>query len=264
MENRNKNRDVDAALVDLCYAHAANMTMAEATARLEAERVPFAMVLSPDELTRDPHAVAVGLFTEREHHVVRTHALPRHPIQFRGTPADTATRRRASASTPMRSSPSSAWPTVSRSFGAPGSWPRWRSICSRGVLRPRPASRSVPLAPRQRSLPFPSRAVRPRLLGADALWRRPGDRAQRRHLFLVADDDHRGRPRWRRASDDDQLRPTGPHGSAATPQLALYASGRYVVAGPYRGTGGADRRRRWPSGVNVTLSPTSPVRCRRS
>jgi crotonobetainyl-CoA:carnitine CoA-transferase CaiB-like acyl-CoA transferase len=89
MENRNKNRDVTAALVDLCYAHAANMTMAEATPRLEAERVPFAMVLSPDELTRDPHAVAVGLFTERQHHVVGRTRFPRHPIQFRGTPADT-------------------------------------------------------------------------------------------------------------------------------------------------------------------------------
>ena len=65
------------------------MTMAEATARLEAERVPFAMVLSPDELTRDPHAVAVGLFEERQHHVVGRTRFPRHPIQFLGTPADT-------------------------------------------------------------------------------------------------------------------------------------------------------------------------------
>jgi crotonobetainyl-CoA:carnitine CoA-transferase CaiB-like acyl-CoA transferase len=89
MENRNKNRDVSAALVDLCYAHAANMTMAEATSRLEAERVPFAMVLSPDELTRDPHAVAVGLFEERQHHVVGRTRFPRHPTQFRGTPAAT-------------------------------------------------------------------------------------------------------------------------------------------------------------------------------
>jgi crotonobetainyl-CoA:carnitine CoA-transferase CaiB-like acyl-CoA transferase len=89
LENRNKNRDVTSALVDLCYAHAANMTMAEATPRLEAERVPFAMVLSPDELTRDPHAVAVGLFEERRHHVVGRTRFPRHPIQFLGTPAET-------------------------------------------------------------------------------------------------------------------------------------------------------------------------------
>jgi crotonobetainyl-CoA:carnitine CoA-transferase CaiB-like acyl-CoA transferase len=86
LEDRNKNRDVSAVLVDMCYARAANMTMAEATTRFEAQRVPFGMVLSPDELTRDPHAVAVGLFEERFHHVVGRIRFPRHPIQFRGTP----------------------------------------------------------------------------------------------------------------------------------------------------------------------------------
>jgi crotonobetainyl-CoA:carnitine CoA-transferase CaiB-like acyl-CoA transferase len=56
---------------------------------LEAERVPFAMVLSPEELTRDPHAVAVGLFEERQHHIVGRTRFPRHPTQFLGTPAAT-------------------------------------------------------------------------------------------------------------------------------------------------------------------------------
>jgi crotonobetainyl-CoA:carnitine CoA-transferase CaiB-like acyl-CoA transferase len=86
LESRNNNRDVTAALVDMCYAHAANMTMAEATVRLEAQRVPFAMVLSPEELTRDPHAIAVGLFEERDHHIVGRLRFPRHPVQFFGTP----------------------------------------------------------------------------------------------------------------------------------------------------------------------------------
>jgi crotonobetainyl-CoA:carnitine CoA-transferase CaiB-like acyl-CoA transferase len=86
IEDRNKNRDVSAALVDLCYARAADMTMAEATSRFEAQRVPFAMVLSADDLTRDPHAIAVGLFEERDHHVVGRIRFPRHPTQFRGTP----------------------------------------------------------------------------------------------------------------------------------------------------------------------------------
>ena len=139
MENRNKNRDVTAALVDLCYAHAANMTMAEATARLEAERVPFAMVLSPDELTRDPHAVAVGLFTERQHHVVGRTRFPRHPIQFRGTPADTtdaiAGPGRAHRRDPHRARPGRAH---RGRFGVPAWWPRWRSICS--VRRPSPTA----------------------------------------------------------------------------------------------------------------------------
>jgi crotonobetainyl-CoA:carnitine CoA-transferase CaiB-like acyl-CoA transferase len=86
MQSRNNNRDYSAQLVDLCYAHAANMTMEEATARLEAQRVPFAMVLSPEELTRDPHAIAVGLFEERDHPIVGRIRFPRHPAQFHGTP----------------------------------------------------------------------------------------------------------------------------------------------------------------------------------
>jgi crotonobetainyl-CoA:carnitine CoA-transferase CaiB-like acyl-CoA transferase len=89
LEDRNNNRDVSAALVDMCYARAANITMAEATSRFEAERVPFGMVLSADELTRDQHAVAVGLFEERDHHVVGRIRFPRHPTQFCGTPART-------------------------------------------------------------------------------------------------------------------------------------------------------------------------------
>ncbi|HZR82545.1 MAG TPA: CoA transferase [Candidatus Binatia bacterium] len=84
---RIKHRDVLEPIIDLCYAHAANLTMAEATARLEAERVPFAMILTPDEITRDPHAVAIGLFELRDHPVAGRTRLPRHPTRFRGTPA---------------------------------------------------------------------------------------------------------------------------------------------------------------------------------
>ena len=84
---RIKNRELLEPIMDMCYAKATSMTMAEATKRFEAERVPFAMILSPDELTRDPHAVAIGLFEERDHHIVGKTRLPRHPGQFRGTPA---------------------------------------------------------------------------------------------------------------------------------------------------------------------------------
>jgi crotonobetainyl-CoA:carnitine CoA-transferase CaiB-like acyl-CoA transferase len=84
---RIQNREVMEPIMDLCYAHAANLTMAEATERFEAERVPFAMILSPDELTRDPHAVAMGLFEEAEHHVVGRTRMPRHPTRFGATPA---------------------------------------------------------------------------------------------------------------------------------------------------------------------------------
>jgi len=70
---------------------AANMTMAEASKRLEAERVPYAMVVRPGELPLDPHAVAVGMFEERRHPVAGRTRLPRHPILFGHTPATLGT-----------------------------------------------------------------------------------------------------------------------------------------------------------------------------
>lgn len=84
---RIRHRDVLEPIMDMCYAKAANMTMAEVKERWEAERVPFAMILSPEELTRDEHAVAIGLFEEADHHVVGRTRMPRHPILFGGTPA---------------------------------------------------------------------------------------------------------------------------------------------------------------------------------
>ncbi len=84
---RIKNRDVLEPVMDMVYALAANLTMEEATERFEAERVPFSMILSPDQLTSDPHAVAMGLFVEADHHVVGPTRLPRHPAQFGETPA---------------------------------------------------------------------------------------------------------------------------------------------------------------------------------
>jgi crotonobetainyl-CoA:carnitine CoA-transferase CaiB-like acyl-CoA transferase len=87
MAARNQNREYAAGLVDLCYAMAANLTMAEASERLEAERVPFGMVLTPEELTRDPHAQAIGLFETQQHPIVGTARLPRHPTRFGTTPA---------------------------------------------------------------------------------------------------------------------------------------------------------------------------------
>jgi crotonobetainyl-CoA:carnitine CoA-transferase CaiB-like acyl-CoA transferase len=84
---RIKHRDLLEPIMDMCYAHAANRSMAEATERFEAERVPFAMILTPDELTRDPHAVAIGLFAEFDHPIAGRVRLPRHPARFGSTPA---------------------------------------------------------------------------------------------------------------------------------------------------------------------------------
>jgi crotonobetainyl-CoA:carnitine CoA-transferase CaiB-like acyl-CoA transferase len=84
---RVQNREVMNGVMDMCYAMAANLTMAVATERFEARRVPFAMILSPAEITQDPQAVAMGLFEEADHHVVGRTRMPRHPAQFGTTPA---------------------------------------------------------------------------------------------------------------------------------------------------------------------------------
>ena len=84
---RRKNRDVLEPILDMCYAMAANLTEAEASARFERERVAFAMVLSPAEIVNDPQARAIGMFTEFEHPTVGLARLPRHPTNFHGTPA---------------------------------------------------------------------------------------------------------------------------------------------------------------------------------
>jgi crotonobetainyl-CoA:carnitine CoA-transferase CaiB-like acyl-CoA transferase len=85
-ERRQHGKQVS-KLIDQCYTNAAATTMAEATNRFEAERVPFAMILSPRELIDDAHAVAAGLFEVHDHHVVGRARLPRHPTQFGATPA---------------------------------------------------------------------------------------------------------------------------------------------------------------------------------
>ena len=88
MTQRREHRDVMEPIMDMVYANAANLTQAEATKRFEAQRVPFAMILSPEQLTRDEHAVAIGLFVEDDHHIVGRTRMPRHPTRFRGTPAE--------------------------------------------------------------------------------------------------------------------------------------------------------------------------------
>jgi crotonobetainyl-CoA:carnitine CoA-transferase CaiB-like acyl-CoA transferase len=89
---RRKHREVMEPIMDMVYAQAANLTQAEATTRFEAQRVPFAMILTPEQLTRDEHAVAIGLFEEDDHHIVGRTRVPRHPTRFRGTPAQLGKR----------------------------------------------------------------------------------------------------------------------------------------------------------------------------
>ena len=84
---RVQHRDLARTLVDRCYVVAQSLTTSAAMARLEAERVPCGVVLSPAELVADPHAQAIGLFEESEHPSAGRLRQPRHPTQFLRTPA---------------------------------------------------------------------------------------------------------------------------------------------------------------------------------
>lgn len=88
--DRATNRDVMEPIMDMVYAKAANLTRAEASARFDAHRLPYSMVVRQEEMPEDPHAVAMGLFVERDHHVVGRTRMPRHPAQFSATPAELA------------------------------------------------------------------------------------------------------------------------------------------------------------------------------
>jgi len=84
---RQQNPDVSRALVEQCHVAATKMTTEEGMARMEAERVPCGVVLSPADLAEDPHARAIGLLVDSVHPVAGRIRQPRHPARFDGTPA---------------------------------------------------------------------------------------------------------------------------------------------------------------------------------
>ena len=88
IRERIKHRHLTEAIMDSCYATAANLTSDEAMARLNAERVPCSLVIAPADLPDDEHAAAVGLFVERDHPVVGPTRIPRHPTRFSSGPAE--------------------------------------------------------------------------------------------------------------------------------------------------------------------------------
>jgi crotonobetainyl-CoA:carnitine CoA-transferase CaiB-like acyl-CoA transferase len=79
---RIKHRHLMTAIMDTCYAAAANLTSDQAMDRLNAERVPCSLVVTPAELPSDEHAAAIGLFVESDHPVVGRTRIPRHPTRF--------------------------------------------------------------------------------------------------------------------------------------------------------------------------------------
>ena len=84
---RVQHPELSRRMMDDVYVVAATLTTAEAMAKLEAQRVPCGVVLSPAQLVDDPHARAVQLFVEQDHPIAGRVRLPRHPNQFLGTPA---------------------------------------------------------------------------------------------------------------------------------------------------------------------------------
>ena len=85
---RARNRDAMKPIMERCYAAAELLTTAEAMERMEAQRVPCGVVLSPAELVDDPHARAIGLFEDSDDPVVGRVRRPRHPTRFTTTAAE--------------------------------------------------------------------------------------------------------------------------------------------------------------------------------
>ena len=89
---RNQNREFVAEVMETIYAIATTMRVADAMAAMEAETVACGVVLSPADLTEDPHALAVGMFETHQHPTSGRVRHPRHPAQFGVTPAALAGR----------------------------------------------------------------------------------------------------------------------------------------------------------------------------
>jgi crotonobetainyl-CoA:carnitine CoA-transferase CaiB-like acyl-CoA transferase len=85
---RTQHPELMREIMDRCYEAAATMSTAEAIGRLEAERVPCGVVLTPAALVDDRHAQAIGLFEESDDPAVGRVRRPRHPGRFGATPAD--------------------------------------------------------------------------------------------------------------------------------------------------------------------------------
>ena len=79
---RYQNPDISLPKLLTCYERAATMTLELGMARLEAHNVPCGVVLSPAELTNDPHAIATGLFEESHHPIAGRIRQPRPAAQF--------------------------------------------------------------------------------------------------------------------------------------------------------------------------------------
>lgn len=82
---RREHMNLANELIDMCHARAANLTVEEVRKLFDAERLSYAFVNTNEDLVNDPHAVAIGLFEEFDHHVAGRVRVPRHPTRFGAT-----------------------------------------------------------------------------------------------------------------------------------------------------------------------------------
>ena len=88
---RRQHPEISRQFMARCHDAANGMTLAEASERMQALKVPFAPVIAQADLPDDPHARAIGLFEESDHPVAGRLRQPRHPARFGATPATLGT-----------------------------------------------------------------------------------------------------------------------------------------------------------------------------
>lgn len=84
---RRKHPELSGEIMTKCHLAAGAFTCEQISQRMEALKVPFALVVDPKDLPNDPHAKAIGMFEEFDHPVAGRVRQPRHPARFLGTPA---------------------------------------------------------------------------------------------------------------------------------------------------------------------------------
>ena len=85
--NRRHAREMMADIMCRCHENAITMTIEEARARFAEFNSPFGEVVSPAQLSNDPHARAIGLLEDSVHPTAGPIRQPRHPAIFTSTPA---------------------------------------------------------------------------------------------------------------------------------------------------------------------------------
>lgn len=88
---RRTNPEAFQALLRRVMAAVREMTTAEAVAGMEAENAPCGAVLSPAELSDDPHVQAIGMLEDLTHPLAGRMRQPRPAARFAETPARSAT-----------------------------------------------------------------------------------------------------------------------------------------------------------------------------